>query len=56
MSERPEPNNGVFYAPVYRGGALVPSSTIRRVIRSADARAARWERLGSWLGLIGVTL
>ena len=56
MTDAPIPNGGIFSPAVYRGGKLIPSESVRLVIRAADARAKRWELIGRWLGVIGVTL
>ena len=49
------PNGGRYYEPQFRQrAALVPSSALRHIIRAAEARERRWERLGTWLGVIGL--
>lgn len=54
--ERDEsPNGGRYYEPQYRQrAALVPSWHLRRILRAAADREQRWERLGRWLGVIGL--
>jgi hypothetical protein len=41
--DRPTPNNGYPYKPVYRGGFEIPSVRVRLAVRAAEQREARWK-------------